>query len=141
MTQDYHIVYVEQPGDEEWSTIGGGINAFNTQQAGDDHGKRLCFLLKSADDAILGGVIGVTYWDWLYVDLLWLKEEMRGQGYGHRLLTRAEDEARQRGAKNAYLDTFSFQSPDFYERHGYEVFGTLDNFPTGHQRYFMTKAL
>ena len=53
----------------------------------------------------------------------------------------AEDEARQRGAKNAYLDTFSFQVPDFYKQHGYEVFGELPDFPPGHQRYFMKKQL
>ncbi|NTU64122.1 MAG: GNAT family N-acetyltransferase [Chloroflexi bacterium] len=76
-----------------------------------------------------------------YIDLLWLKEELRGRGYGHRLLMLAEDEARQRGATHAYMDTFSFQAPDFYQRHGYQVFGELKDFPHGHQRYFLTKQL
>jgi len=53
----------------------------------------------------------------------------------------AEDEARHRGAKNAYLDTFSFQAPDFYKKHGYRVFGELQDFPPGHQRHFLTKRL
>ena len=70
-----------------------------------------------------------------------LDAELRGRGYGHRLLTVAEDEARKRGAKNVYLDTFSFQVPDFYKQHGYQVFGELQNFPPGHQRYFFTKQL
>ena len=86
-------------------------------------------------------MIAETYWDWLYVDLLWVKDKLRGRGFGHRLLTLAEDEARQRGAKNAYLDTFSFQAPDFYERHGYQVFGELPEFPPGHRRLFLTKRL
>ncbi len=72
---------------------------------------------------------------------MWIKEELRGCGYGHRLLTRIEDEARQHGAKNVYLDTFSFQAPDFYKQHGYQVFGELPDFPSGHQRYFLTKQL
>jgi hypothetical protein len=58
-----------------------------------------------------------------------------------QLLTLAEDEARQRGAKNVYLDTFSFQAPDFYKQHGYQVFGELEDFPPGHERYFLTKKL
>lgn len=58
-----------------------------------------------------------------------------------RNLTLAEHEARQRGAKNAYLDTFSFQALNFYKRHGYQVFGELPNLPPGHQRYFLTKQL
>jgi len=40
-----------------------------------------------------------------------------------------------------YLDTFSFQTPAFCQRHGYQVFGTLPDFTPGHQRYFFTKQL
>lgn len=138
MNQEYQIVYLEQP---EWGIIGQGIQDYNTQQAGEDRGQNLCFVLQAPDLEIVGGVIGATYWDWLYINLMWIKEELRGRGYGHRLLTLAEDEARQRGARNAYLDTFSFQAPGFYERHGYQVFGELDDFPAGHQRYFLTKQL
>jgi len=72
---------------------------------------------------------------------MWLKEELRGRGYGHQLLLLAEEEGRKRGAKQVYLDTFSFQAPDFYKKHGYEVFGELHDFPPGHQRYFLTKQL
>ncbi len=55
--------------------------------------------------------------------------------------SRAELEARQRGARCAYLDTFSFQAPDFYKKQGYEVFGELRDFPEGHRRYFLRKQL
>jgi hypothetical protein len=33
------------------------------------------------------------------------------------------------------------QDKDFYLRHGYEIFGVLDNCPPGHQRYYMKKLL
>ena len=138
MDEEYQIVYIDQPA---WETIGGGITEYNTQQAGDDQGKNLCFVLRSPDQEIIGGVIGATYWNWLYINLMWIKEEFRGRGFGHQLLTLAEQEARQRGAEYAYLDTFSFQAPDFYKKHGYEVFGELTNFPPGHQRYFLSKQL
>jgi GNAT superfamily N-acetyltransferase len=72
---------------------------------------------------------------------MWVREDLRGSGYGQRLLALAEDEARKRGAKNSYLDTFSFQAPGFYKKYGYRVFGELPDFPTGHQRYFLTKQL
>jgi N-acetylglutamate synthase-like GNAT family acetyltransferase len=86
-------------------------------------------------------VIDEIYWDWFYLDLLWGKDELRGRGYGHRLLTHAEGEARQPGAKNVYLDPFGFQAPNFYEQHGYQVFGELQNFPPGYQRCFLIKQL
>ncbi|MFN2132934.1 MAG: GNAT family N-acetyltransferase [Anaerolineae bacterium] len=141
MDDDYQIVYDDNPERSAWGIIGRGISTYNTEQAGDDQYQHLCFALHGPDQEIVGGVIAATYWDWLYIDLLWVKKELRGRGYGHRLLTLAEQEARQRGARNAYLDTFSFQAPEFYRRHGYRVFGELQEFPTGHQRYFLTKEL
>jgi GNAT superfamily N-acetyltransferase len=138
MDEAHQIAYADKP---EWGIIGPAINDYNEQQAGEDHAKTLCFVLRAPDQEIVGGVIGATYWDWLHIDLMWVKEGLRGRGYGRRLLTLAEEEARKRGAKQAYLDTFSFQAPGFYERHGYQVFGELQDFPTGHQRYFMVKQL
>jgi len=141
MDEEYQIVYVEKPEESAWGIIGHGIHDYNTQQAGDTKFQRLCYVLQTSDHVIVGGVLGEFYWDWFYIDLLWIKEELRGRGYGHQLLTIAEDEARQRGAMNVYLDTFSFQAPDFYKLHGYRVFGELQDFPLGHQRYFLTKQL
>ena len=138
---EYQIVYVDNPEQSAWGIIGRGVGNYNKQQTGDDKFQRLCFVLQAPDQTIVGGVIGEVYWGWLYIDLLWVKDELRGRGYGHRLLTLAEQEAQQRGAKNAYLDTFSFQAPDFYKQHGYQIFGELQDFPPGHQRYFLKKQL
>ena len=138
MEETYQIVYVEKP---EWNIIGQGITDFNTQQAGDDRGQNLCFVVRGAEQTVLGGVIAAVYWDWLYINLMWLREDLRGQGYGGRLLAQVEAEARRRGARHAYLDTFSFQAPEFYKKYGYRVFGQLADFPAGHTRYFLSKEL
>ena len=141
-TKDKNAAYRMEPVDEpEWGVIGGGISDFNTQQAGNHNGKNLCFVLRGPDEEVLGGVIGSTFWDWFHIDLMWIREDLRGQGYGKDLLAQAEGEARERGAKFAYLDTFSFQAPAFYKKYGYRVFGELHDFPAGHQLYFMTKDL
>lgn len=138
---EYQIAYVEKPDDSMWEAIGGGIRSYNTQQAGDDHGKLVCFALFAPGGEIAGGVIAEVYWDWLYINLMWLKEDLRQRGYGQQLLALVEDEARRRSARHAYLDTFSFQAPGFYKKYGYRVFGELPNFPVGHTRYFLTKKL
>ncbi len=56
-----------------------------------------------------------------------------------------EREAQNKGAILVHLDTFDFQAKDFYLRHGYEVFGVLENPPTGfykqHKRYYLKKNL
>lgn len=138
MDGEYSIEKIDQPA---WEIIGGGISAFNQQQAGEDHAKNLCIVLKAPDGEIVGGAIGATFWDWFHLDLMWIKEELRGKGFGSRILLEAEAEARLRGAKHVFLDTFDFQAPGFYKRYGYEVFGALPEFPAGHTRFFMKKEL
>ena len=141
MTEDYQIRCVDKPDDAVWDVVGWGIHNYNTQMAGGSHGQDLCFVLYGPNQQVAGGLVGETHWGWLFVHLLFVKEELRGRGYGHQLLMLAEEEARRRGAKNAYLDSFSFQAPDFYQRNGYEVFGVLEDFPVGHQRYYLKKQL
>ena len=89
----------------------------------------------------MGGVIGATHWDWFYLNLMWIKAEHRGLSYGRQLLMLAEEKARERGARHAYLDTFSFQAPDFYRANGYELFGELTDYPLQHHRYYFSKEL
>ena len=138
MDDGYHIGYLDEPA---WEIIGGGIREYNTQHAGDGHAIFLCFALFAPDGSIMGGIIAETHWNWLFINLMWITEALRGLGYGHQLLTAAEEEGRKRGATNAHLDTFSFQAPEFYKKHGYQVFGVLEDFPPGHQRYYLTKKL
>lgn len=138
MENDLRIEELDSPA---WEIIGGSINQYNKQQAGEDHAKNLCFVIKNHEDEIVGGVIGTNYWDWFSLELMWVREDLRGLGYGTHLLNLAEEKARERGAKQVFLDTFSFQAPSFYEKFGYEVFGVLDNFPDTHKRFFMTKKL
>lgn len=138
MAEKLVIKYRDEPA---WEVIGGGISAYNTEMAGDDHGKNLCIVLEDPEGEVLGGVIGVTFWNWLFINLMWLPEELRGKGYGQQLLEMAEEEGQKRGAQYSYLDTFSFQAPGFYQKFGYQEFGRLEDFPPGHTRYFMMKQL
>ena len=141
MTEDYKIIYDEKPADGAWGIIGRGVGTFNQQQVGDDNYKRLVFVLQGPNQEVVGGLAGATFYDWFNIDLLWVKEELRGRGYGKRIMELAEEEAKERGAKNALLDTLSFQAPDFYKKLGYQVFGELPDFPPGHKRIYFAKQL
>jgi GNAT superfamily N-acetyltransferase len=90
--------------------------------------------------AIRAGLIGNCYAGWLFVNLLWVHEELRRTGIGQSLLGEAERHAIEFGCHSAWLDTFSFQGPNFYPKFGYEEFGRLD-YPPGHQRIFLKKQL
>lgn len=141
MDEEYKIVFVEKPEESAWGIIGRGLGEYNNAKAGQENFQRICFALQSPNGEIMGGALGELYWEWFHLDLLWIREELRGHGYGHNLLASIEKEARKHGAKNVFLDTFSFQAPDFYIRHGYQVFGELKDFPVGHRRIFLAKSL
>ena len=53
----------------------------------------------------------------------------------------AEDAARDYGAKRVFLNTFRFQAPDFYLKHGYREVFRLDEFPYTGTKYYFTKDL
>lgn len=75
------------------------------------------------------------------IESVWVAENYRGQGIAARLLKEVEEEAKAAGCYMAQLDTFDFQAPGFYEKQGYEIFGTLTNAPKGHTHYYMKKTL
>ena len=114
---------------------------FNRSQVGDDNHRALAIFLRDRQDTIIAGLTGGTYWGWLHIDILWVDEQIRGQGYGRKLLAAAEQEAARRGCQYTHLDTMSFQARGFYEKQGYVVFGELKDLPQGHRRYYLKKAL
>jgi GNAT superfamily N-acetyltransferase len=98
-------------------------------------------VLRGAGDELLGAVLGQVWGTWLRVDMVWIVELLRGQGYGRALLQAAEAYGIERGAVHARLDTFSFHAPGFYLKLGYTVFATLEDYPPGHTLYLLRKRL
>ncbi len=126
---------------EEAKAILAGLTAYNSTFHGPDRWRELTIALKNADGKVMAGLNGFTDWNWLFVKLLWISDSLRGQDIGTRLLSLAEEEGRKRGCDRVWLDTFSFQARGFYEKLGYSVFGELEDYPVGHQRYFLWKKL
>ena len=129
------------PTESEIGFIKDALYQFNRERVGDDGHTPLNLILRGEDGAIIGGLLGGTYWGWLYVDILWVKEEERGKGLGSKLLEAAEKEAVLRGCHHAHLDTMSWQAPAFYQKHGYTLIGTLPDIPSGNQKHLLMKAL
>ena len=129
------------PSETETDYIREALNQFNCAHVGDDGHTPLNLIEYDADGNIIGGLLGGTYWGWMYIDILWVREDHRRQGVGSRLLTEAEKEAMRRGCHHVHVDTMSWQAPAFYQKHGYEVIGVLPDIPLGNQKYLLMKAL
>lgn len=103
---------------------------------------RLDFAAKNQNGELLGGIQAKRVnWGILEIELLFVFEKYRHQGIASTLLHHVEQIARDHRCHLAHLDTFDFQAKDFYLKHGYSVFGTLQNAPKGHSRYYMKKEL
>jgi ribosomal protein S18 acetylase RimI-like enzyme len=129
------------PAENEIKYIREALNQFNNERVGEDGHTPLNIVEYDANGNVIGGILGGTYWGWMYVDILWVHESHRYKGIGSKLLREAEKEAIRRGCHHVHLDTMSWQAPEFYQKHGYEVIGILPDIPNGNQKYLLMKAL
>lgn len=129
------------PTENEIKYIREALTRFNRENVCDDEHTPINIVEYDDDGTIIGGIIGGSYWGWMYIDILWVDEEHRGKGIGSKLLREAERKGLTRGCHHVHLDTMSWQAPEFYRKQGYEVIGTLPNIPSGNQKYLLIKAL
>jgi GNAT superfamily N-acetyltransferase len=121
-----------------------GLVAFNRAQTPDFKGEfgTIGLALKHPETgASDGGLTARIGFGWMFVELLFVPERLRGQGVGRQLMEQAEAVARDKGCTGIWLDTFTFQAPGFYQKLGYAVFGEIGNYPPGSSRFFLSKRL
>jgi GNAT superfamily N-acetyltransferase len=136
------IVRKEASSPEDTQTIYEGLKNFNKENYGDAEVKPLILALRDTDTGTtLGGLHAYAFYGWLYISLLFVPEYLRGNDYGTHLLADAEAWAREQDLTGIWVDTYSFQAPGFYEKSGFELFGSLPDFPPGHSRQYYRRIL
>jgi ribosomal protein S18 acetylase RimI-like enzyme len=114
---------------------------YNLENLEDKVVKDLGLFVEDDEGNRVAGLIGDTHGNWLKVEYLWVSEKLRGQHIGTELMNKAEKIAKNRGCKYAFLNTFSFQAPKFYEKLGYKEEFVLNEYPLTGKRYYYTKRL
>ncbi|MGN9764761.1 GNAT family N-acetyltransferase [Micromonospora sp. SD12] len=117
------------------------LTAFNNRATGADDEAGLCVRVDDADGGLVAGLTGWTWGGCAGIDMVWVREDRRGEGWGGRLLRAAEEEARRRGCTEVSVASFSFQAPEFYRRHGYLDTGRREGIPGGHVDHHFFKSL
>lgn len=126
---------------EDEKAVFEGLLAFNLAHLEDKEPRDFGIYERDGENKIVAGIIGYTHGNWLMIKYLWVKEDLRGQGTGKKLLWEAEKEAEKRNCKYVFLDTFSFQAPEFNKKYGYQEQFALENYPLTGKRYYYTKSL
>jgi GNAT superfamily N-acetyltransferase len=139
------LIFENEPSWQDREFIDEGLGAFNAPCLSDPRYSYFGIFLRQeavhpCDGAIRAGLIGNCYAGWLSINLLWVDTDLRRGGVGSRLVAEAERHAIAFGCHSAWVDTFSFQAPDFYPRFGYREFARLEC-PPDHHRIFLQKQL
>lgn len=117
------------------------IYEHNSHSIGKHDGNLFAITVKDDHENIIAGVSGWTWAGSCEISNLWVTENERKTGLGKKLLNAAEEEAKNRGCSTILVRSYSFQAPYFYVKHGFTVNHVIDNFPTGHNYFFLTKNI
>jgi len=121
--------------------IGDLIRSYNRSKREEAESEPLNIYVEDDSGELMAGLVEETFGNWLEIEYLFVKEDLRGQGIGSQLLQRAESEAKKRNCRFAFVNTYQFQAPAFYQRHGYKEVFSLKDYPYTGQRHYYQKDL
>ena len=123
-------------------TLGRLLREFNYKRVGRyPEGQTVYLNAKNEEGNRVGGFRGEIYFHWLFVNVLFVEERERGKGVGARLLSEGEARAKAKGALHSRLDTFEWQAPGFYLKHGYREMLKIPNYYQQYSLSLMVKDL
>ena len=121
--------------------IGDLIRSYNRSKREAAESEPLNLYVEDDNGELMAGLVAETFGNWLEIEYLFVKEDLRGQGIGSKLLQQAESEAKKRNCCYVFVNTYQFQAPAFYEKQGYKEVFTLKDYPYTGQRHYYQKNL
>jgi GNAT superfamily N-acetyltransferase len=118
-------IAIEAKEDTVDNFVHAGLRAFNRARVNWPERQRFNVTLRASDNELRGGILASVSYDVLVLEDVFVEEHCRHGGHGARLIARAEQEGRSRGARLAVVSTFSWQARPFYEGLGYAVYAQL----------------
>jgi ribosomal protein S18 acetylase RimI-like enzyme len=141
MPEQPELIFEPFPSDDLRRFIEDNVSTFTMAMTGAVDYQPMGYFLRQERGEWVGGCLGNVWAEYLHVQWLWVAPSLRGRGLGATLLRAAETMGQDNGAAHATLDTFSPVAKRFYLRQGYEVFGTLEDYPPGYSKFFLRKKL
>ena len=117
------------------------IRSYNRSKREAAESEPLNLYIEDDSGEIMAGLVAETFGNWLEIEYLFVKEDLRGQGIGSQLLQQAESEAKKRNCRSVFVNTYQFQAPAFYQKQGYKEVFTLKDYPYDGQRHYYQKNL
>ena len=134
-------IRLENTESQKAQEIGNLIRSYNRSKREAAESEPLNLYIEDEQGELMAGLVAETFGNWLEIEYLFVKEDLRGQGIGSQLLQQAESEAKKRNCRFAFVNTYQFQAPAFYQKHGYQEVFTLKDYPCTGQRHYYQKDL
>lgn len=134
-------IQLENTESQKAQKIGNLIRSYNRSNREPVESEPLNIYVEDENGQLMAGLVAETFGNWLEIEYLFVKEDLRGQGIGSQLLQKAESEAKKRNCCYAFVNTYQFQAPAFYQKYGYKEVFTLKDYPYTGQRHYYQKDL
>ena len=135
------LVRLENTESQKSQIIADLIRSYNRSKREVAASEPLNLYVEDEHGEIMAGLVAETFGNWLEIEYLFVKEDLRGQGIGSQLLHQAESEAKMRNCRFAFVNTYQFQAPAFYQKQGYKEVFILKDYPYTGQRHYYQKDL
>ena len=134
-------IRLEDTESQKAQKIGELVRSYNRSIRETAESEPLNLYIEDEQGQLLAGLVAETFGNWLEIEYLFVKDDLRGQGIGSQLLQRAESEAKNRNCRYVFVNTYQFQAPAFYQKHDYQEVFTLKDYPCTGQRHYYQKDL
>ena len=139
--KDYKIEYEEGLNSDVEAILSDGISDEAVIKKSMSGVQPFTLSIKAENSEILGGATGYIFYGSLYLDMLWLKKELRKKGFGKKLLFEAENIARKLQCSFATLNTMDWEALPFYQSLGYEIEFVREGYNNHSKMYLLRKKL
>lgn len=134
--------YIQKKLSEELkSEIMSGFREHSIEMTGFD-GKNPSESFIALEEGKMAGVVVVeNFWNALHVKYVFVDKNHRGKGLASKLLKEALEYGKRQKCEFAFVETMSFQAPDFYQKMGFKIDFSRPGYAGGASMYYLSLKL
>ncbi len=89
----------------------------------------------------VGAIVVQPFWEQLHIKYLFVEKNYRGQGIARQLMNHALEFGIKRGYHFAFVETMSFQAPEFYQKMGFTIEFSRQGYAENTTFHYLKKSL
>jgi len=93
------------------------------------------------DQEFIGAIVVQPFWGQLHIKYLFVEKPYRGQGIAQELMKHACEFGKLRGCHFAFVETMSFQAPEFYQKMGFKIEFSRPGYAKNSSFHYLKKNL